>query len=79
VENIDHQAGEPVWSQLAGILRRHIERGDVAPGKLLPSIAGLMQTYGVSDGTVKRALSALRDEGLVDTVPGRGYYVTERT
>jgi GntR family transcriptional regulator len=79
VENIDHRVGEPVLSQLAGILRRHIERGDVAPGKPLPPIAGLMQTYGVSDGTVKRALSTLRDEGLVDTVSGRGYYVTERT
>jgi DNA-binding GntR family transcriptional regulator len=75
VEEIDHEAGEPVWSQLAGILRRQIERGDTAPGKLLPSISMLMQTYGVSDGTVKRAIAALRDEGLVETVPGRGSYV----
>jgi len=78
VEDIDHQAGEPVWSQLAGILRRQIERGDIAPGKLLPSISQLMQTYGLSDGTVKRALGGLRDEGLIDTVQGRGSYVAER-
>ncbi len=77
MEEIDHQAGEPVWSQLAGILRRQIERGDIAPGKLLPSISMLMQTYGVSDGTVKRAIGALRDEGLVETVPGRGSYVAD--
>lgn len=77
MEKIDHQAGEPVWSQLAGILRRQIDRGDIAPGKLLPSISMLMQTYGVSDGTVKRAIGALRDEGLVETVPGRGSYVAE--
>jgi DNA-binding GntR family transcriptional regulator len=64
-----------VWSQLAGILRDQIRRGDIQPGKLLPSISALMQTYGVSDGTVKRALAALRDEGLVDTIPGRGSYV----
>jgi GntR family transcriptional regulator len=79
VEQIDHDAGEPVWSQLTGIIRRLIERGDVPPGKLLPSIAGLMQTYGVSDGTVKRAISALRDEGLVQTIPGRGTYVVDRS
>jgi GntR family transcriptional regulator len=77
MEHIDHDAGEPVWSQLAGILRRQIERGDIAPGKLLPSISTLMQTYGLSDGTVKRALGTLRDEGLIQTIPGRGSYVSE--
>lgn len=77
MEEIDHNAGEPVWSQLAGILRRQIERGTIQPGKLLPSISALMQIYGVSDGTVKRAIRALRDEGLVSTVPGRGSYVSE--
>jgi DNA-binding GntR family transcriptional regulator len=77
VEEIDHHAGEPVWSQLAGILRRQIERGAIPPGKLLPSISTLMQIYGVSDGTVKRAIKALREEGLVSTVPGRGSFVTQ--
>lgn len=77
-EQIDHEAGEPVWSQLAGILRRQIERGEPPAGKLLPSISTLMQTYGVSDGTVKRALSALRDEGVIETVTGRGSFVAEK-
>jgi DNA-binding GntR family transcriptional regulator len=34
-----------------------------------------MQRYEVSDGTVKRAVSKLRAEGLVESVPGRGVYV----
>jgi DNA-binding GntR family transcriptional regulator len=78
VERIDHDAGEPVWSQLAGILRGQIQRGEIAPGKLLPSTRTLMQTYGVADGTVKRAISKLREEQLVKSVPGRGVYVAER-
>lgn len=77
MEEIDHNAGEPVWSQLVGILRGQIERGTIPPGKLLPSISSLMQIYGVSDGTVKRAIRALREEGLVSTVPGRGSYVSK--
>lgn len=68
----------PVWQQLAAILRGQIERSEIAPGKLLPSIKTLTQTYGVSDGTVKRAIAALRDEGLVKSVTGRGTYVAER-
>jgi DNA-binding GntR family transcriptional regulator len=78
VTEIDHDAGTPVWQQLADILRGQIERGEIAPGKLLPSIRTLMQTYGVSDGTVKRAVAALRSEGLVKSVTGRGTYVVER-
>ncbi len=34
-----------------------------------------MQAYEVSDGTVKRAITQLRSEGLVETVIGRGVYV----
>jgi GntR family transcriptional regulator len=72
---IDHEAGEPVWIQLTRILRDQIERGDIPRGRLLPSIRTLMQTYGVSDGTVKRALGQLREEGLIKTIVGRGSYV----
>jgi DNA-binding GntR family transcriptional regulator len=72
---IDHESGTPVWRQLADFLRAQIEAGDIEPGKLLPSTRTLMQRYGVSDGTVKRAVGQLRSEGLVKTEPGRGVYV----
>ncbi len=52
-----------------------IEAGDIGRGKLLPSTRTLMQTYEVSDGTVKRAVALLREEGLVETEIGRGVYV----
>ena len=70
-EEIDHDAGTPVWQQLADILRGQIERGDIAPGKLLPSTRTLMQTYGVSDGTVKRAVAALKEAGRPRGFRGR--------
>jgi DNA-binding GntR family transcriptional regulator len=72
---IDHGAGEPVWLQLTAILRVQIQARQLSKGKLLPSIRTLMQTYEVSDGTVKRALAQLKADGLVDSVPGRGYFV----
>ncbi len=59
--------------QLAAILRTEVAR--TPPGRLLPSVRTLMQTYGVSDGTVKHALAQLREEGLIRTVQGRGSYV----
>lgn len=78
VVTIDRDAGRPVWRQLADILRRMIESGEIQPGKLLPSQRTLMQRYDVSDGTVKHALALLREEGLIDTEQGRGTYVVER-
>ena len=75
VVTIDHDAGTPVWRQLAAILRAMIESGEIGKGKLLPSQRTLMQRYEVSDGTVKRALALLREEGLIETEIGRGTYV----
>ena len=75
---IDRDAGRPLWRQLADILRAMIESGEIGPGKLLPSQRTLMQRYEVSDGTVKRALALLHEEGLVETEQGRGSYVAER-
>jgi len=66
----------PVYLQLAAILRRQIERGELAPRRPVPSKRQLTQTYGIAGGTVDKALAVLRGEGLVKTVRGRGIYVT---
>jgi len=70
---IDHESGGPVWMQLAQILRDEI--ATMPKGRLLPSVRTLVQTYGVSDGTLKHALAQLRAEGLIVTYQGRGSYV----
>jgi GntR family transcriptional regulator len=69
----------PVYMQLAAILREGIERGDYPPGRRLPSENHLQQEYGLARGTVRKAARVLADEGLVEVVPGRGVYVTERS
>jgi DNA-binding GntR family transcriptional regulator len=70
---IDHERGGPVWMQLAAILRKEV--ATMASGDILPSVRTLVQTYGVSDQTVKHALAKLRDEGLIVTYHGKGSYV----
>jgi GntR family transcriptional regulator len=73
---IDPGLDTPVYVQLAAILRGQIQSGELQPRRPIPSIRTLQQTYGVSDGTVKKAVQLLRDEGLVRTVKGRGVYVS---
>jgi GntR family transcriptional regulator len=68
----------PLYTQLADILRERIKSGELPPRSLLPSESYLQQEQGVSRGTVRMAISILRDEGLVVTISGRGTFVKER-
>ncbi|MEO3745254.1 winged helix-turn-helix domain-containing protein [Plantactinospora sp. B5E13] len=63
--------------QLADLLEKKIEKGELAPGQLLPSEIHLRQEYGVARGTVRSAVALLRDRGLVVTLPQRGTYVRQ--
>ena len=63
----------PLWEQLVVILRRQIKSGEMT-GRV-PSARTLAQQYEVSHRTSERALNALKDEGLVVAVIGKGFYV----
>lgn len=70
---IDPDLPVQLWEQLAGILREKVASGELT-GRV-PSIKSLSQEYGVSTRTAERALSTLRDEGLLVALHGKGYYV----
>jgi DNA-binding GntR family transcriptional regulator len=73
---INPRAAEPPYRQIAAWLRGRIEAGEFRPGEdPLPSEKDLQETFEVSRDTARRAVSVLRDEGLVLTVPHRGTYV----
>ena len=63
------------YVDVAEDLRRRIVRGDLRPGRLLPSEAELAADHDVSRVTVRRALSLLREAGLVASRQGFGWYV----
>lgn len=77
-EMINPYADESLYVQLAGIVRRMIEKGELGHLDPVPSESSLVQTYGVSRDTARRAMALLRDEGVVFTVPHRGTYVGPR-
>lgn len=72
---IDHAAPEPVYQQLATILRDRIRSGELASRAQVPSLRGLAAEHGLAVTTVQKALQLLKDEGLIAGVPGRGMYV----
>lgn len=66
---------EPRWTQVADIIRRQIESGELRPGDKIPSVVKLQETYGISTSTGQKVHRALRSEGLIRTQSGMGSYV----
>ncbi|MFF1624047.1 GntR family transcriptional regulator [Streptomyces sp. NPDC058272] len=54
--------------QIADILRERIRVGDLKAGDRLPTQAELAEEFGVERGTVRQALRALQDDGLLSNV-----------
>jgi DNA-binding GntR family transcriptional regulator len=67
------------YLQVADALRAAIRQGTFAPGDRLPTVTELAEQYGVAKMTVQRAVSELREEGLVMSWQGRGTFVRDRT
>src|SRR5919107_5029209 len=72
---IDPSADRAVFRQLADLLRKQIEWGELRPGEPLPSELRLAQEYGISRTTVRQAIAQLRTEGLVSVDRPRGTFV----
>lgn len=65
----------PPWQQLADLLRARIRSGELAAGERLPSIMALSQEYDLAPVTVRKAITALQREGLVESRTGWGTFV----
>ncbi|MGH1505082.1 MAG: GntR family transcriptional regulator [Acidimicrobiales bacterium] len=66
------------YEQIAADLRAAIQDGTLEPESKLRSERQMMSDYGVSQGTIRKAISALQSEGLVIAVHGSGSYVAPR-
>jgi GntR family transcriptional regulator len=63
------------YQAIAEALRARIGDGEFPGGRLLPSESDLSTTYDASRVTIRKALEALRDDGLIDSRQGFGWFV----
>src|SRR6266516_5223287 len=63
------------YLRIAAELRQQVAHGRLAPGHLLPSESALADEHAVSRVTVRKALAQLKEEGIVDSRQGFGWYV----
>ena len=64
--------------QLADLISQDISIGKYKAEDALPSINQLSQYYKVSRDTVFKAFLDLKERGIIDSTPGKGYYVVNR-
>ncbi|MFI7448178.1 GntR family transcriptional regulator [Nonomuraea sp. NPDC049714] len=74
---IDFRPNAYVWAQIRDELKARIARGTYRSGQVLPSETTLVEEFGVARNTVRKAIKALREEGLITTVPHLGSFVAE--
>ena len=70
-------ARTPIWQSIASLLKQEIARGQYAPGDRLPTEAALSTRFGVNRHTVRHALKAMAEEGIVYARRGAGVFVTQ--
>jgi len=75
---IDYEAAEPPYRQIAAWLRGRILSGEFPAGRRLPTERQIQEETGVAATTARRAMRLLAQEGWIVTTPGRGSHVTER-
>jgi GntR family transcriptional regulator len=67
------------YRDIAADLRTRLEGGEFTAGRLLPSESALSATYSASRVTIRKALEELRNDGLVDSRQGFGWFVAGST
>lgn len=66
----------PLYQQIKDLITRSLQGGEWKPGELIPSESELARRFGVSQGTVRKAVDELAADGLLLRRQGRGTFVS---
>ena len=65
----------PLYRQIRGLITRSLESGEWGPGDVIPSESELAVRFGVSQGTVRKAIDEMAAENLLVRRQGKGTFV----
>lgn len=72
---IDSESKLPVYKQIIQSIQLQINDGTLVSGDYLPSMNALAEVLSVSKETIKKSYSILRENGLIESTHGKGFYV----
>lgn len=75
---MQRQKGVALWRQISDRIRANILTGLYDKTGMVPAETALAEEFGVNRHTVRAALAALAQEGIVRAAQGRGTMITQR-
>lgn len=72
---IQTKSGVPIYEQIGKAIKTDILEGRLKKDEPLPSIRSLAADLRISVITTKRAYEDLEKEGMIYSVPGKGFFV----
>jgi GntR family transcriptional regulator len=73
---INTGSATPIYKQITDQVRLAVATGKLAIGDQLPSVRALAEELVINPNTVARAYTDLAREGMIESRPGRGVFVT---
>ena len=72
---INFRSGKPVYLQLVDQIKSAAASGAIRPGEPLPTIRPLAEQLRVNRNTVAKAYAELENQGVIQTLPGKGCFL----
>lgn len=72
---IDEYSSTPKYQQLVNAVLGGIQKKQIKKGDLLPSINEVSFEFDIARVTVEKGYNQLRGMGIIDSVPGKGYFI----
>ena len=72
---ISYSSSKPIYTQIVDQIKKQILIGKLEDKYAMPSIRVLAKELHVSVITTKNAYTQLENEGLLESVPGKGFFV----
>ncbi|MFJ7950583.1 GntR family transcriptional regulator [Lysinibacillus sp. NPDC096418] len=76
--HLSNASDKPIYEQITTQIKEAILANKLLAGDALPSIRSLAKELKISVMTTKRAYADLERDGFIETVAGKGSFVTER-
>lgn len=74
--SVKNKSGIPKYKQIIAAIENAITSGQLKKGNLLPSINSIKNSNSISRDTVLTAFNYLKTRGIIQSVPGKGYYIS---